>query len=349
METSGSQPTPAPEAKPKPSFLKRLPRLARFLLIQAVILFVLLELVGRIADPLGISYYPETARYLDTLVREEPIGYHNRPGLTGRYWGKMVEINSLGLRDRELPLEPPADEFRILVMGDSFPFGIGVDNDQAIPRRLEEIANAKAKGPPHYRAINMGVPSYNTEQELIQFKQLGRKLHPKLVVLLFSSNDIEPKMWVLNKRSSFLTDVGQRSYAVCFVTVLYRQVVDALTRKNTAGTVYKESEYRLDNPHWQSIDQSLSELGRLCREMGIPLIVFFKDPPGTGPMQMLQAVGRREGIPMLYLDWHEDARYNAADRRAYVNSAVDSHPNPVGCEMYGTLMYDALAGGGWLK
>ena len=44
------------------------------------------DLVGRIFDPIGISYYPETARYLDTLIQEEPIGYRNQPGLQGRFY-----------------------------------------------------------------------------------------------------------------------------------------------------------------------------------------------------------------------------------------------------------------------
>ena len=49
-------------------------RAAARLLLSAVFGLALLEIVGRVFDPLGISYYPETARFLDTMIWEEPIG-----------------------------------------------------------------------------------------------------------------------------------------------------------------------------------------------------------------------------------------------------------------------------------
>src|SRR5687767_1828066 len=106
---------------------------------QVLLLFGLLETAGRFFDPIGISYYPETAAYTDTLVFEEPIGYRNAPNLRGRFWGVPVSINSLGMRDREVDAHPAPDEFRILVMGDSFAFGLGVSYEDSIPQQLEKM------------------------------------------------------------------------------------------------------------------------------------------------------------------------------------------------------------------
>ncbi len=82
---------------------------------------------ARLLNPMGISYYPETARLLDELIIEEPIGYRLPPGLEGRYHGVDVRINALGMRDRPVMPEKEPGEFRILVMGDSVIFSIGVD------------------------------------------------------------------------------------------------------------------------------------------------------------------------------------------------------------------------------
>ena len=60
---------------------RRPARLVGTLLIQLVLCALALEAAARLLDPLGISFYPETAAWLDTLVIEEPIGYRNRPGL----------------------------------------------------------------------------------------------------------------------------------------------------------------------------------------------------------------------------------------------------------------------------
>ena len=42
------------------------------MLVPALLFILLLELAGRLFDPAGISYYPEMARYLDTMIIEEP-------------------------------------------------------------------------------------------------------------------------------------------------------------------------------------------------------------------------------------------------------------------------------------
>ena len=154
------------------TLLRRMSRLAAFVLLQGVIVITVLEIIARVFNPLGISYYPETARYLDTLVLEEPIGYRNRPGLQDRFYGAPVVINALGLRDREVGEKAPG-EFRILVMGDSVPFGIGVRYEDSYPHQMEVLLNEQFPGR-RFRTLNLGVPSYNTEQELIQLKSLGK-------------------------------------------------------------------------------------------------------------------------------------------------------------------------------
>src|ERR1700754_5000335 len=95
-------------------FWQRLIRGVMACVVVIAIVFLLLEVAGRIADPAGISYYPETAKYFDTLIIEEPIGYRNRPNLQGQFWGKQVSINSLGMRDREVNTPAARNEFRIL-------------------------------------------------------------------------------------------------------------------------------------------------------------------------------------------------------------------------------------------
>lgn len=102
-------------------------RVLIFLVIQVVLVFVLTEVFARILDPAGISYYPETASLLDQMIIEEPIGYRLPPKMSGRFHGVHVQTNSLGLRDREIPTIKRRDEYRVLMMGDSVVFGVGVE------------------------------------------------------------------------------------------------------------------------------------------------------------------------------------------------------------------------------
>ena len=84
---------------PKPEKRSLPRRIVRSVLTYSgvgIVTLIILELVGRLFNPAGVAYYPETAAYLDTMIIEEPIGYRNRPNLRGKFHGVPVAINSLG-------------------------------------------------------------------------------------------------------------------------------------------------------------------------------------------------------------------------------------------------------------
>ncbi len=292
---------------------------------QALATCIILEVACRILDPLGISYYPETAAYMDTMLLEEPIGYRNRPGLRGTFWGAPVVINSLGLRDREIPAQPEKNEIRILILGDSVPFGVGVEYEASIPHQLERELNAKAS-PWRFRTVNMGTPSYNTEQELLQLKTLGLKLQPRIVLLMYMENDIEPKMWIFDKRRLWYVDLIQRSYAACLATHVLKRVagIGPIGEINLA-------HYSARSPRWAMVERSLAEMASICRTNRIHFVVF------TFPRNDFVAqVGTREGFPVISL-W-EDLYWTGRSPRDYANSATDAHPNAEGSRVYASLI-----------
>ena len=324
-------------------------RLSRHIIIVIVITFLILEIVGRILDPLGISYYPEMAKYLDTMLIEEPLGYRNRPNLKGNFFGKSVSINSLGMRDREISVNPD-NEFRILVMGDSVPYGIGVQFEESFPYQLETILNSDSNNR-HFRTLNMGVPSYNTEQELLLLKTLGISLQPQLAILLFSSNDIEPKMWVFDKRRSWYANLIQRSYAASLLYILYRELKKVLADKGlllaqrlispaNAGQI-SFHEYNLASDRWKAIDQSLTAMNALLRQRGIPFVLFTnQELPHI--LTLLHSVADREKFPVINLTPWLSPRWRFEEPRKYTNSYVDGHPNPAGHFILATLIAENL-------
>jgi len=303
--------------------------------------FLLAEILCRVVNPLGISYFPETARYMDTLQLADGVGYRNQPNLRGTYWGAPVAINSVGLRDEEVPLPRPADEFRILVMGDSWPFGIGVDHEQTFSNRLQEILNKKASPGMHARTIDMGVPSYNTEAELAQYQIIGSKLQANLVVLMFTLNDIEPKMWIFNKRTRWYVNLAQRSYAASFLFRSLRDTMgDAMVGKS--GNVRGDEmsgDYSKDNPRWIAIDESMTTLNKLVKSTGSPFMIFSEAGPNTAPGRLMSALCQREGIPLVVLNTDADPRWVGHQLH---NSASDGHPNVEGNDSIAQVMYEEL-------
>lgn len=315
-------------------------------LLQLVIVLVLLEIILRIFNPLGVSYFPENVRYTRTYILEEPIGYRHRPGLKGEFWGVPVEINSIGLRDRELGPKAPK-EYRILVMGDSMPFGIGVTYEDSFPYQIELQLNNKHPGR-NFRTINMGVGSYNTEQELIQLETLGLSLNPDAVMLLFIDNDIWPKKGAREKGKKWY-DALKSSYAVTSMAVLWNRskkqllawsaASDTVAGHDTSEVV--DDQFRLDSPRWQAIDKSLTEIHRLCKTRRIPFVLFSHTDQNV-IVELLNGVAKREGFPLVNLRIFQDARWAGQDPRLFRNSFVDGHPSPLGNFALATLMAENL-------
>src|SRR5262245_36764780 len=50
-----------------------------------------------------------------------------------------IRINSLGYRGADIPLRKAQDEYRILMIGDSFTFGDYVNDEDTLPAQLERI------------------------------------------------------------------------------------------------------------------------------------------------------------------------------------------------------------------
>ncbi len=323
-------------------------RVLIFLVIQVVLVFVLTEVFARILDPAGISYYPETASLLDQMIIEEPIGYRLPPKMSGRFHGVHVQTNSLGLRDREIPTIKRRDEYRVLMMGDSVVFGVGVEAEDSISFQLENLLNQEAAKDRRYRTINMGVPSYNTEQELIQLRDVGLSLEPDLVLLFFIPNDIEPKMWVFEKRSNLAANLAQRSYAASLAFVVSRQMGAMFRSRDTVDAVVASGPYRMDNPSWQAVDRSLVSIRESLRASEIPLAIVSTWPLDSPHGRLLGVLADREGIPLLEVAIRRDPRWMMLAPDDLRNSRTDNHCNPKGCNAIATLLHERLNAAGLL-
>ncbi|HZI94602.1 MAG TPA: GDSL-type esterase/lipase family protein, partial [Patescibacteria group bacterium] len=93
-----------------------------------------------------------------------------------------VRINSEGWRDRERSPEKPPGIFRIVVLGDSFTWGHGVEDEEIFTRRLEQ----KLSG---VEVLNMGLSGSSTDQQLLILKRDALAFHPDVVIVMICRND----------------------------------------------------------------------------------------------------------------------------------------------------------------
>jgi hypothetical protein len=120
----------------------------------------------------------------------EPAGYRHAPGFVGRAsragaFVSPVSIDELGLRHGELG-RPRDARHGVLVLGDSFPFGLGVREDENLPTLL-----ARSLGP-EVAVVNGAQTGYGIGQSTAFGRWLVPQVDPAAVLLtVFLANDLE--------------------------------------------------------------------------------------------------------------------------------------------------------------
>jgi lysophospholipase L1-like esterase len=158
------------------------------LLLTASMVFALLcaEAGLRIlAPPLAVN-----ASLTRMVQPSASLGYKLVPDIEGKgRLGEHVSINAHGLRDVARSWHKPPDTFRILGLGDSFTFGIGVDLEATYLKQLESLLN-KAHGHARFDVINAGVSGYNLYQATTYLKEHGLNFEPDMVLYFFFLDDV---------------------------------------------------------------------------------------------------------------------------------------------------------------
>lgn len=161
-------------------------RLFNLALCAASGLFCLLAVEGI----LRVFYPPEPV-----FVQEHPVfGFANIAGKRGHWLREtaspvLVEINSKMLRDVERPYTKPPGATRILMLGDSYVGAFNTPFDEIASRRLEAMLRASLVSD-GIEVVNAGTQGWGTAQELLYFREEGRRYQADLVVLnFFLGND----------------------------------------------------------------------------------------------------------------------------------------------------------------
>jgi lysophospholipase L1-like esterase len=109
--------------------------------------------------------------------------------LTRPEFSVRVTTNALGFREPRLPAPKPPGTVRIVVIGDSFTQGYGVDESEACPRQLEALLGAWDRSR-RYEVINLGVPGACPPDYLYNLREVGLAYHPDVVVVGVMANDV---------------------------------------------------------------------------------------------------------------------------------------------------------------
>lgn len=160
--------------------------------LKRILLLVLASVVSLgVAESILRALRPEAIETASlSLYRTDPVtAFSLRPGFIAHLPdGSNVVINDLGLRDAPVRTPKPDGTLRILCLGDSFVFGLGVDVEQSFPKRCEILLRDSSSS--RVEVINCGVPAWGTDESRRFFESRALAFEPDVVVLsIFAGND----------------------------------------------------------------------------------------------------------------------------------------------------------------
>ncbi len=138
--------------------------------------------------------------YLGHYPQKDPLLHHSlvpnaKLNSSNPEFDVLYQINSYGLRDREYSLEKPKNVYRILMLGDSYTFGIGNNLEDTFTKILEKKLNRRSPSSPGegvtYEVINGGCSSYSPLLEYLFLVYKGLALHPDKVILNYDISDVQ--------------------------------------------------------------------------------------------------------------------------------------------------------------
>jgi len=153
------------------------------LIVLAIALLVgvgLAEVLTRLVSP-QVTMFPRYVTSPDYAF-EFPRNATIR-NARGNLWAFTYTTNDIGRRG---PFVTPAvtdDVPNLVLVGDSYTFGIGVDDGDVYSAHLQNLlGNA-------WRVVNGGMPAWGIDSEIKWFYRTGARYKPRVVVLQFCGND----------------------------------------------------------------------------------------------------------------------------------------------------------------
>ncbi len=193
-------------------------------------------------------------------------------------------ISSGGYRDDEHARAKPPGVRRVLSLGDSFAWGVGVEFEDTYPRRIERSLNRRGEA---WEVINLALRGMNTVMEAAQLRDTGLAYDPDVVVVGYVLNDAEEAVAAAARQAGYAEEMQKRKAEkrrrqvegepLLERSTLYRWVRQRLlaTGANRRSIADYLRMYADEAPGWMATQKALRDMGELCRARGIPLVVLI--------------------------------------------------------------------------
>ncbi len=191
-------------------------------------------------------------------------------------------LNAHGFRGDDFDDEKPRDTRRVLLLGDSNTFGIGVSWDATFAHRLERWLD-RTEGT-HWEVLNMGVPGYSVVQMRRLLESDGARWGPDVVVVYAGAwNDYTPAVGLDDELVE--AELERTSWTDLRTMGLAHRLIGSrpahVSRRADYVTAWGERRERPDGPR-VAADRFRANLVRICEratDLGAQPILIVPPAP----------------------------------------------------------------------
>ncbi len=302
---------------------------------------ILRKFSRRLQNSMGYLYIQGDRKVMQFLegcgCYHPELGYTLKPGkftFSEIEFSNEYQINSLGVRDAESSLVAP----EIVLLGDSFALGWGVDQNQTFIKLLENKTN--------FKTLNTCVPSFGTVREMIMLRKVDRSRMKCLMIQYCADDYDENRLYYKN---------GNRPQ------IMRAETFENITKKYSRPKAYYPGKYiemkiRKKFGEWilkptkSDDDHSLSDVDLFLHVLkqnvdmlaDIPLIVFELsgiNQTHTFTEKLLEKTADPDQPPFIRNMIILDMIRHLKDRHYYV---LDGHLTPEGHRIVADVLYQTL-------
>jgi hypothetical protein len=256
-------------------------------------------------------------------LTDEFLIWENRPGFVRG----NLQMNSLGMRDREYSPSAAPNTFRIALLGSSMTLGIGVPAKQTFVSILEDSLNhaGKEAAKRKIEILNFSVGAYTVLQNVALLDRKVQALSPKAILVGVFSVEV-------GRTTDFLTQLVKTGYEIPYPYVQQK------IRSTGATPSMEEPELRrrLGAISEDIVRWSFTRIVEVARKQRIPIVGLVLSEPRARPRARWTAdidqtaqIAASVGMPLIDLRGVYEG-HNVDSLRLGSGSSNNPHWNALG-------------------
>jgi D-alanyl-lipoteichoic acid acyltransferase DltB (MBOAT superfamily) len=254
------------------------------------------------------------------------------PSFVSRTPYGTVSINRWGMRDKDYERTPPANTYRVALLGASSVMGWGVGDGETFEALLEDRFNKENGNLPYakYEILNFGVPGYQPPQQLVALDR-ALSFAPNAVFYVATGREVA-------RASSYMVEVVQKKIEIPYEPL--RELVNraGLEPSMAEATALKQlAPFRSELLSW-----TYKRIADRARSAGaFPLFIFLpqvREESGQEETAEILKAADAAGFVVINLA----GVFKGEDSAALRIAEWDQHPNRRGHQLVASRLYDEL-------